>query len=482
MDDDVVETSSTLSASSAFVSSLLALLLAVVWYYYYYYYYYFDRSHAAKTTRTRSISTSTGSKGRGRGEPGENSDDETDDTYDGDDVIVDDDPYYAIEPCPNPNCVRCQKYAAVNRQALRKLPWLQKQHMHQQQQHQQQPNATAITTTSTTCSSSIDRVVAGVTLGRRQCRKSSHDNDSDSNDDDDVSRRDVQSPVRGQYPTVLLVPKLIARPNVTHFHIATCRFLEQRVDLLRDEYQHVVSTMSTRQEPMPWLENDASSSSSSTSTTAPHTPWTVLHLMNQGKWIKENVQLFPQTFQIMTELLPPPNSNGSSSSSSSSTIMKSCIFGNIFLSRVRPGCEIAPHCGPTNVRHRLHLTLINTTNTSSSSRQQQPVLKVRDEIMTWARNQALVFDDSLVHSVAYIHPTLDNISTVSSSTPTTTTTTTTTSRIQSTTENINEHAAAAAAKGGEEEEEERIVWIVDLWHPDLTPSERQAITDLYPAS
>jgi Aspartyl/Asparaginyl beta-hydroxylase len=360
--------------------------------------------------------------------------------------LVVDDPY-AIDPCPNPNCVRCQKYAVVNRNALRKLPWLQKQ----QDQHQQQSSsasATANTISATPSSISIDRVVMGVKLGRRQSRFS-------NSSKDDVGL----SPAQGQYPTVLLIPNLVAMPMVTHLHIEACRYLEHHVDILRDEYNHVVSQ---HEQSLHWLENDIGKKSSTA-------PWTVLHLLNQGKWMQENVALFPQTFQIMTRRATARD-DSSNNSTTILPIMPHCIFGNIFLSRVQPGSYISPHCGPTNARHRLHLTLFHQTRTTSTRNNHsnvRPVLRVRDETMTWQVDQAMVFDDSLVHSVEYKNST---------STRTTSTSGNSSSAVEA--KLTMDNAEKETAK----EEQQRIVWIVDLWHSDLTPSERQTITDLYPAA
>ena len=67
--------------------------------------------------------------------------------------------------------------------------------------------------------------------------------------------------------------------------------------------------------------------------------WKVLHLMNQGVW--KNTATFSQNVR---ELIKPTHAD-------------SCLFGNVFFSILQPGSIIEPHCGPTNVRHRLQLCL-----------------------------------------------------------------------------------------------------------------------------
>jgi aspartate beta-hydroxylase len=90
---------------------------------------------------------------------------------------------------------------------------------------------------------------------------------------------------------------------------------------------------------------------------------------------------------------------------------------------------IDPHCGPTNVRHRLHFPLAVPSS--------GPVLTVANDKLAWNEGCCFVFDDSLVHSVQY--------------------------PVDSGTNSC------------------RVVLIVDLWHPDLTAAEREAIANLYPA-
>ena len=64
--------------------------------------------------------------------------------------------------------------------------------------------------------------------------------------------------------------------------------------------------------------------------------------------------------------------------------------GVVSLSRVQAGSRILPHCGPSNVRARIHLTLEATPGFE---------LKVAEEIRTWQTGKAFVFDDSYEHEV-----------------------------------------------------------------------------------
>jgi aspartyl/asparaginyl beta-hydroxylase (cupin superfamily) len=91
------------------------------------------------------------------------------------------------------------------------------------------------------------------------------------------------------------------------------------------------------------------------------------------------------------------------------------MAGLLYVSKLSPGMHIEPHTGPTNVRLRCHLGIRIPDGDCG--------LAVGGETRRWREGQCLVFDDSLEH------------------------------------EAWNRTA------------EPRIVLIVDLWHPELTPAE-----------
>ena len=97
--------------------------------------------------------------------------------------------------------------------------------------------------------------------------------------------------------------------------------------------------------------------------------------------------------------------------------------GLVYLSRLAPGTIVAPHRGTTNMRLRLHFAL------------QVPVgdcgLKVNGQSVQWKSDNCLVFNDYLTHEV------------------------------------WNRTA------------EERLVLLVDIWHPDLSASERRILETIH---
>jgi aspartate beta-hydroxylase len=97
--------------------------------------------------------------------------------------------------------------------------------------------------------------------------------------------------------------------------------------------------------------------------------------------------------------------------------------GLIYVSRMRPGTHIQPHRGPTNLRLRCHLGI--------SVPDGDCALRVGDEIRQWEDGHCLVFDDSLEHE-AWNHT-----------------------------------------------EQDRIVLVVDLWNPGLSPIEVRLLAGLH---
>ncbi|KAG6452415.1 hypothetical protein O3G_MSEX007611 [Manduca sexta] len=95
-----------------------------------------------------------------------------------------------------------------------------------------------------------------------------------------------------------------------------------------------------------------------------------------------------------------------------------CKRGQIKFSAMEAGTHVRPHVGPTNCRLRMHLGLSNTEDT---------YIRVDKEIRQWQAGKVLMFDDSFEHEVW--------------------------------------HNGTGS----------RLVLIVDVWHPDLTPAERRAL-------
>ncbi|NWX73379.1 ASPH2 protein, partial [Alca torda] len=101
------------------------------------------------------------------------------------------------------------------------------------------------------------------------------------------------------------------------------------------------------------------------------------------------------------------------------------VFGNACISVLSPGTVIAEHYGPTNIRIRCHLGLKTPSNCE---------LVVGGEPQCWAEGRCLLFDDSFLHT---------------------------------------------AFHEGPPEEGPRVVFMVDLWHPNVAAAERQALDFIF---
>jgi len=321
----------------------------------------------------------------------------------------------SVRRCPNPNCIRCQRYKTVQQSAAQRLPHLIREW---------QRSITTSTGTSSSISSSketkedatnreLGRIIDGVNSGPPPL----------PNTTSWTFQKRLNAV--GQYPTVLFIPRLPVHAIATSIHQHACDLLlasssihtgntskEVHLSNQEDLMEEYLNSQFNGGE---WQNNDAGA----LHPTNPNQLWEVLYLMNQGKWMKENTRLCSKTYSLMKQL---PG------------LMENCMFGNIFFSVLYPGTSILSHCGPTNVRHRLHFPLLVPSHKDGASH--APLLKVNGKMMSWTENEPFVFDDSLAHAAEYP----DN-----------------------------------------SESEVRVVLVVDLWHPDLTLDERQMISGLYPS-
>ena len=94
----------------------------------------------------------------------------------------------SINPCPNPNCVRCQKYKQIQSSAKRRLPYL----IHEWKNKERiRGNKMSCQLSQSSSLFQLQRIVDGV---HNDCARSNSMNSFRSS---------------GQYPTVLFVPRLL---------------------------------------------------------------------------------------------------------------------------------------------------------------------------------------------------------------------------------------------------------------------------------
>jgi hypothetical protein len=294
-----------------------------------------------------------------------------------------------VSACENPNCVRCQRYRQVQKRAKTRLAWIL------------QDMKTRDSTMGITLHSRIPSAVRSTT--RPSCNQS------------------------WQNPSVLMVDELPSQEIVTELHSMTCHYLQNAYT--RELVIRALKQTDSRD--LSWIVNDS-----------PKGHWEVLHILNQGTWA---------TSHLATE---KNNSNHTAWKNLVANIkgipglMDQCLFGNVMISRIYPETVIEPHCGPTNVRHRLQLVL-ELPFAPESHQNSLSLLIGKEKKLSWnSLDDVFVFDDSYVHSVTF-PPENDESS-----------------------ENTDSRMLPTQPS--------RTVLIVDLWHPDLSSPERSLLQQLYP--
>lgn len=313
----------------------------------------------------------------------------------------------AVSACKNPNCVRCQRYRQVQQRAQQRLAWI----LHSKDEWKASNGDGDDISADADAASLHPRIPSAV---RRQRSMNTSPNTRSS----------------WQSPTVLMVNDLPSQEIVTSLHQEACRYLQEhsaRTRIWRALQEHKnddnsATTITTK--PVSWTVNDS-----------PQGHWEVLHLLNQGNWTTE--WLLHGSSTTTTELWKDVNSLIRNIPG----LMDQCLFGNVVISRIHPGTVIEPHCGPTNVRHRLQLVLeVPSSSPSLKNSSRLSLLVGQEERISWnSSDDVFVFDDSFVHSVRY--PKAYNASLSN---------------------------------------ETRTVLIVDLWHPQLSLTERRLLQQLYP--
>ena len=328
-----------------------------------------------------------------------------------------------VSSCKNPDCIRCQRYRYVKERAQSKLCWILRD-----------LKARDPSTFSKLNKRIPDAIQRGNhLLGNGKTYASSL-----------------------QDPNILMVPDLPSKELVTDWHQNACDYLKQhQTRTIVNKALHSLANDSVcgslAVDDSKWTINDS-----------PQGEWRVFQILNQGVWNpmllceERDVGNSKKACQSLYELVRDiPD------------LLNNSLFGNAFVSKIYPGTNIEPHCGPTNVRHRLQFLLKLPENPSSSDSMgirndtrkcdldSTPTLSMsvgREKNISWNMHKdTFVFDDSFVHSVAYRDEGR------------------TTDSIDNPPEKVQTIESLA-----------RIVLVIDLWHPHLQGVEKKLIQDLYP--
>ena len=109
--------------------------------------------------------------------------------------------------------------------------------------------------------------------------------------------------------------------------------------------------------------------------------WSDYMLVHGGQVHEAHLANFPTLQKLLTKAGAPLRADAAS-----------MVVGSCFFSRMRPGTHLRSHCGPTNLRLRVHLGI--DVPSAGAWR-----LRVGDEAREWKEGECLVFDDSYEHEV-----------------------------------------------------------------------------------
>jgi len=216
-------------------------------------------------------------------------------------------------------------------------------------------------------------------------------------------------------------------PSVTR----AVQYLEQNVDAIREEYLRVAPSLPSDYENL----QDHTNSTTSTSTNGDGTTskdtklhdgdWDWHTYLSKGNVQGDFVMKFPETSKILND--------GFRGEENKYQLFEGTPFGFVFFSNLGAGAKIAPHNAPTNLRLRIHLPIVvNDEGTEVNSKTGLPKcgIRVATSIRSYKQDNAIVLDDAYDHEV------------------------------------------------WNDGTKNRVV-LVDIWHPDVTQAEKEAVVEMF---
>lgn len=160
-----------------------------------------------------------------------------------------------------------------------------------------------------------------------------------------------------QRPRSFYVPHLPARP--IREADDTARLLEANAAAIREEFDRTEGV--DRKNPSKRLVSSGS--------------WQTRPLVRAARRDQENIARYPVTWSVVQRCPIPADT-----------------MGDVYFSILEPGTRIKPHCGPTNLRSRYHLTV----QAAEGAR-----IRIGDQWRTWESGRCLILDDSIEHEVIH---------------------------------------------------------------------------------
>lgn len=211
------------------------------------------------------------------------------------------------------------------------------------------------------------------------------------------------------------------------------QYLESKADIIREEYLRVAPSLPSDYESLQDHissnvndNKDSNNKESSNKDSKLHEgEWDWHTYLSKGNVQGDFVMKFPETSKILNE--------GFRGEENNYQLFEGTPFGFVFFSNLGSGAKIAPHNAPTNLRLRIHLPIVVAANNDVDAETGLPKcgIRVANSIRSYRENNALVLDDAYDHEV------------------------------------------------WNETSENRVVLLVDIWHPDVTQAEKEAVVDMF---
>jgi aspartate beta-hydroxylase len=210
-------------------------------------------------------------------------------------------------------------------------------------------------------------------------------------------------------------------PSVTR----VVELLESNADTIREEYLKVAPSLPSDYEGL--QDHGSGKDGSDKDITLHEGDWDWHTYLSKGNVQGDFVMKFPETSKILNDGLRGEENNFQ--------LFEGTPFGFCFFSNLGGGAKIEAHTAPTNLRLRIHLPIVVRENGRNPDTG-LPLcgIRVATSVRSYEQDQALVLDD------AYDHEVWNDTS------------------------------------------ENRVVLLVDIWHPDVTQAEKEAVVDMFQAA
>lgn len=211
-------------------------------------------------------------------------------------------------------------------------------------------------------------------------------------------------------------------PSVTR----VVELLESNAEIIREEYLRVAPTLPSdyedKQDHVTGGGDDKNKDR-----TLHKGEWDWHTYLSRGNIQGDFVMKFPDTSKILNDGLRGEENNFQ--------LFEGTPFGFGFFSNLGGGAKIAAHNAPTNIRLRIHLPIVVKDNgVNPETGLPKCGIRVAGSIRSYQQDQALVLDDAFDHEV------------------------------------------------WNDTEENRVVLLVDIWHPDVTRAEKEAVVEMFQAA